>query len=158
MYAQLAFLGHDAGHRQIFHGRDANDRLGRALGGLIGISYGWWMGKHNRHHAQPNHEDADPDLDIFLLAFTRSQTRDRRALVRWTAKHQAALRSPLQPGPHSAWPPPLVTQGRPPARRTKLRRTGRRADRHRRLRARGAGHSPDRLLLRRVRRRTDVPV
>ncbi|WIX82846.1 acyl-CoA desaturase [Amycolatopsis carbonis] len=95
MSAQLAFLGHDAGHRQIFHGREANDRLGRVLGGLVGISYGWWMGKHNRHHAQPNHEDADPDLDIPLLAFTRSQTRDRRGLVRWTAKHQAALFFPL---------------------------------------------------------------
>ncbi|MGC7096057.1 fatty acid desaturase family protein [Amycolatopsis lurida] len=92
---QLAFLGHDAGHQQIFRGRHANDRLGRMLGGLVGLSYGWWMGKHTRHHANPNHEDDDPDLDIPLLAFTRGQTGGRRGLVRWTAKHQAGLFFPL---------------------------------------------------------------
>ncbi|SEP52355.1 fatty acid desaturase family protein [Amycolatopsis saalfeldensis] len=95
MSAQLAFLGHDAGHRQVFRRRVANDRLGRVLAGLVGISYGWWMGKHTLHHAQPNHEGADPDLDIPLLAFTSGQSRDRRGLVHWTAKHQAALFFPL---------------------------------------------------------------
>ncbi|WP_442874389.1 fatty acid desaturase family protein [Amycolatopsis sp. NBC_00438] len=95
MYAQLAFLGHDAGHRQIFRSRRANDRVGYALGGIVGMSYGWWMGNHTRHHANPNHEDDDPDLDIPLLAFTRGQTDGRRGLFRWTARHQAALFFPL---------------------------------------------------------------
>ncbi|MFE3174691.1 fatty acid desaturase family protein [Amycolatopsis sp. NPDC059090] len=95
MFTQIAFLGHDAGHNQIFRTGPANDRVGRMLGGIVGISYGWWMGKHTRHHANPNHEDEDPDLDIPLLAFTRGQSRDRSGLVRWTAKHQAALFFPL---------------------------------------------------------------
>ncbi|ALG06279.1 fatty acid desaturase family protein [Kibdelosporangium phytohabitans] len=95
MFAQIAFLGHDAGHKQIFRTRRANDVLGYAFGGIVGISYGWWMGTHTRHHANPNHEDEDPDLDIPLLAFTHGQSRNRRGLVRWTAKHQAALFFPL---------------------------------------------------------------
>jgi len=95
MFAQLAFLGHDAGHGQIFRSRRANDLVGYGLGGLVGISYGWWMGKHTRHHANPNHEDDDPDIDIPLLAFTRRQSDDRHGFFRWTASHQAALFFPL---------------------------------------------------------------
>ncbi|SES42515.1 fatty acid desaturase family protein [Actinokineospora terrae] len=95
MSTQLAFLGHDAGHRQVLRSGRANDRLGRVLAGLVGISYGWWMGKHTRHHAKPNHEDEDPDLDIPILAFTRDQSRGRSGFVRWTAKHQAVLFFPL---------------------------------------------------------------
>ncbi|GLZ39901.1 acyl-CoA desaturase [Actinokineospora sp. NBRC 105648] len=95
MFAQLAFLGHDAGHRQILRSGRANDRIGHTLAGFVGISYGWWMGKHTRHHANPNHEDEDPDLDIPILAFTRNQTQGRGGFVRWTAKNQAALFFPL---------------------------------------------------------------
>jgi fatty acid desaturase len=92
---QVAFLGHDAGHKQAFAGRPANDVLGFANAGLVGVSYGWWVGKHNRHHANPNHEDDDPDLDIPLLAFTAGQGRTKRGLQRWTTKNQAFLFLPL---------------------------------------------------------------
>ncbi|WP_410656880.1 fatty acid desaturase family protein [Amycolatopsis sp. lyj-112] len=95
MFAQVAFLGHDAGHNQIFRTGRANDRAGYAFGGIVGMSYGWWMGKHTRHHANPNHEDDDPDLDIPLLAFTRGQSGEKSGFVRWTSKHQAALFFPL---------------------------------------------------------------
>ena len=45
--------------------------LGILHGNLgIGLSYGWWVDKHNRHHAHPNTEDADPDIAIGALAFT----------------------------------------------------------------------------------------
>jgi fatty acid desaturase len=95
VFAQIAFLGHDAGHNQIFRTGRANDRLGYAFGGLIGMSYGWWMGKHSRHHANPNHEGDDPDIDIPLLAFTRRQSYEKSGFVRWTSKHQAFLFFPL---------------------------------------------------------------
>lgn len=95
MFAQVAFLGHDAGHNQIFRTGRANDRFGYAFGGIVGMSYGWWMGKHTRHHASPNHEDDDPDVDIPLLAFTRRQSGEKSGFVRWTSKHQAALFFPL---------------------------------------------------------------
>jgi fatty acid desaturase len=95
MYTQLAFIGHDAGHKQIFRGRRGNDVVGYLHGGLVGLSYDWWVGKHTRHHANPNHEDDDPDLDIPVLAFTRDQARDKRGFLRWMARHQAALFFPL---------------------------------------------------------------
>jgi fatty acid desaturase len=95
MFTQLAFIGHDAGHKQIFRGRHSNDAVGYLHGGLVGLSYDWWVGKHTRHHANPNHEDDDPDLDIPVLAFTRDQGRSKRGFLRWMAKHQAALFFPL---------------------------------------------------------------
>jgi fatty acid desaturase len=95
VFTHVAFLGHDAGHKQIFRSKWANDSLGYLAGALVGLSFGWWMGKHNRHHANPNHEDDDPDLDIAILAFTDRQTRGRSAFYRWTAGHQAYLFFPL---------------------------------------------------------------
>ncbi|WP_158895881.1 fatty acid desaturase family protein [Amycolatopsis anabasis] len=92
---QFAFIGHDAGHRQIFRSRWRNDVVGRAHGALTGISYRWWVGKHNRHHANPNHEDDDPDIDIPALAFSRDQARRKRGVFRWVAKYQAFLFFPL---------------------------------------------------------------
>ncbi len=91
----LAFIGHDAGHRQILRGRQGNDAVGMVCAGLVGISYGWWIGKHNLHHANPNHEDEDPDLDIPALAFTGGQGRAKRGVLRWMAKYQAFLFFPL---------------------------------------------------------------
>ncbi|WP_410614424.1 fatty acid desaturase family protein [Amycolatopsis sp. lyj-109] len=95
MFAQVAFLGHDAGHNQIFRSGRANDRAGYAFGAVVGMSYGWWMGKHSRHHANPNHEGDDPDIDIPLLAFSRGQAAEKSGFVRWTSKHQASLFFPL---------------------------------------------------------------
>ncbi|GAB3564346.1 acyl-CoA desaturase [Amycolatopsis endophytica] len=93
--AQLAFLGHDAGHKQIFRTRRPNDTIGTVHGGLIGMSYQSWISGHNKHHANPNHEEHDPDLDIPALAFTRGQASLKRGFLRWMAKHQAALFFPL---------------------------------------------------------------
>jgi fatty acid desaturase len=95
MFAQLSFIGHDAGHRQIFRTRRANDMVGLVHGGLVGLSYGWWIDQHNRHHAHPNHECRDPDIDIAVLAFTPEQGGAKRGLLRWMAKYQAWLFFPL---------------------------------------------------------------
>ncbi len=88
---QLAFIGHDAGHGQIFTRKRANDAIGYLHGCLIGMSFGAWVGKHNRHHAHPNHADVDPDIDIPVLAFSTDQAAQRRGPVRWAVSHQAAL-------------------------------------------------------------------
>jgi fatty acid desaturase len=95
-FTQIAFLGHDAGHRQIFGTRRANGLLGLVLGNLlIGVSYTWWVGKHNRHHSNPNHTDLDPDVTIGVLAFTAAQASDKRGLVRAVVRYQAYLFFPL---------------------------------------------------------------
>jgi fatty acid desaturase len=92
---QLSYLGHDSGHKQIFRGKQANDVVGHIAAALVGLSFGWWVAKHNRHHSHPNNEDSDPDLDIPILAFTENQSRGRRGLRHWTAAHQAYLFFPL---------------------------------------------------------------
>jgi fatty acid desaturase len=96
MFTQVGFLGHDAGHRQISGNRRASYILGILLGNLgIGLSYGWWVGKHNRHHANPNTEGADPDIAMKVLAFTPSQARASRGLSRMMFRYQAYLFFPL---------------------------------------------------------------
>jgi len=95
VFTQFAYVGHDAGHRQIFAARWRNDLVGYVHAAVTGISYRWWVDKHNRHHANPNHEDEDPDLDIPALAFTVEQARAKRGLTRWVAKYQAFLFFPL---------------------------------------------------------------
>jgi fatty acid desaturase len=96
-FTQVAFLGHDAGHQQIFARRRLNDQFGRLTGSLlIGLSYGWWVGKHNRHHANPNKEDHDPDIGDGVLAFTTRQAAARTHwLGRAVIRRQAWLFFPL---------------------------------------------------------------
>jgi fatty acid desaturase len=96
VFTQIAFLGHDAGHRQVFADGRANHTTGLLLGNLlVGVGFGWWMGKHSRHHANPNHEDEDPDVDIAVLAFSAEQAERKRGFFRWVVKHQAWLFFPL---------------------------------------------------------------
>jgi len=96
VFTQIGFLGHDAGHRQIFGTRRASYVAGLLLGNLgIGLSCGWWVDKHNRHHAHPNTEDADPDIAAGALAFTAAQARASRGLARLAFRYQAYLFFPL---------------------------------------------------------------
>jgi fatty acid desaturase len=96
VFAHVGFLGHDAGHQQIFRSRRWNDRLGLALSNLgVGLSYGWWVDKHNRHHQHPNEVGRDPDVERNVLAWTEQQARSQRGLLRIVARHQAALFFPL---------------------------------------------------------------
>jgi fatty acid desaturase len=96
VFTQIAFLGHDAGHRQMFASGKANYMTGLLLGNLgVGVGIGWWMGKHSRHHANPNHEDDDPDVDISVLAFSAEQAQNKRGFFRLIVKHQAFLFFPL---------------------------------------------------------------
>jgi fatty acid desaturase len=95
VFGQLGFVGHDAGHKQIFRTRRANDLVGYLHAGFTGLSYGWWVSKHNGHHANPNHEDSDPDMAIAALAFTLRQSGSRSGFLRWMARYQAFLFFPL---------------------------------------------------------------
>ena len=96
VFGQIGFLGHDAGHQQVFARRQANYVLGVLCADLgIGLSYGWWTGKHNRHHAHPNTEDVDPDIMIGPLAFSSARARAGRGVQRLLFRYQAYLLIPL---------------------------------------------------------------
>jgi fatty acid desaturase len=93
---QLAFLGHDAGHKQIFRSPRANQLLGIALANLgVGFSYGWWVDKHGRHHAHPNDEEKDPDIGAGALIFTPGQARASGRVARAFYRYQAWTFFPL---------------------------------------------------------------
>jgi fatty acid desaturase len=96
-FTQVAFLGHDAGHRQIFRSRRGNDVLGFVHGNLlVDLSFGWWVDKHNRHHAHPNTEGADPDIAAGALVFTAADAHARTGVLgRILARRQAWLFFPL---------------------------------------------------------------
>jgi fatty acid desaturase len=96
MFTQTGFVGHDAGHHQIAGSRRANQLLGLLHGNLgIGLAFGWWVDKHHRHHAHPNREGHDPDIDNDVVVFTEGAAGRLRGPRRWLARHQAALFFPL---------------------------------------------------------------
>ena len=94
--ARTAFIGHDAGHSQITADKSAARAIGLVHGNLLlGMSYAWWNDKHNRHHANPNHIDKDPDVVADVLVFTGEQAKVRSGFRRWLTRNQAWLFFPL---------------------------------------------------------------
>ncbi len=86
---QLVGLVHDAGHRAIFKSAKFNDYLGLAIFGPFGgVSYSWWYDKHNLHHASPNEEGIDPDINFPVVAFTKEQAKSKKGFFRWVVKYQ----------------------------------------------------------------------
>ena len=98
LFTQFAFLGHEASHRQVFASGKANDRFGRVLATFfVGISYAWWMTKHNRHHGNPNQIGRDPDLTPGFVAFTPEDAAAAKGFQAWTVRRQGWLFFPLLP-------------------------------------------------------------
>jgi fatty acid desaturase len=93
---QIAFFGHDAGHRQISRRPRTGRLLGMLTGNLLnGLSYGWWMDKHNAHHARPNDLRSDPDVHTGALVFDAGEATGRSGIAGWTTRHQAWLFFPM---------------------------------------------------------------
>jgi fatty acid desaturase len=85
-FAQIALVAHDLAHRQVFRTNGPSARAGRIAGNLaIGMSYGYWMDKHTRHHANPNHDDLDPDVGPGVLVWTPDAARGKGFLTRYQA-------------------------------------------------------------------------
>ncbi|MGH3308989.1 MAG: fatty acid desaturase family protein [Streptomyces sp.] len=96
VFGQFALVAHDLAHRQVFSKRRASEVGGRIVGNLgIGMSYGWWMNKHTRHHANPNHEELDPDVNPDILVWSQDQARAAKGLPRFIGRHQAGIFFPL---------------------------------------------------------------
>ena len=93
---QLGFQLHDSGHRQMFASPWKNALVGLVTADLmLGMSYGWWVQKHNRHHGNPNDVDLDPDIKVGAIAYTEQQAQARKGAGRLAAMYQAYLFFPL---------------------------------------------------------------
>jgi len=96
VFAQLGFLGHDAGHRQVARRADTSRLLGYVFANLLtGLSHGWWVDKHNAHHAHPNEVGSDPDVHPGIFIFDAESAATRRGAARWFTGHQAWLFFPM---------------------------------------------------------------
>lgn len=101
--AQLGFLAHDLGHKQVFRARGlgskqafdstkVNNWVGMLVANLlVGMGLYWWNEKHNAHHANPNHDGLDPDIDIPFMAFSEEQAVRKSGLSRIVTAYQAFL-------------------------------------------------------------------
>ena len=95
-FAQTALVAHDLAHRQVFRTKRPSEIFGRIAGNLgVGMSYGWWMDKHTRHHNNPNHDDLDPDVSPEVLIWATKSAIGRRGLAAFVTRHQAGLFFPL---------------------------------------------------------------
>ena len=93
---QMAFFSHDVAHRQVARRAAVRTMLCLAHGNLAnGLSYGWWVAKHNAHHAHPNDLETDPDVAVGAFVWDASQVGARRGVGAWLARHQAALFFPM---------------------------------------------------------------
>ncbi|MFB7614239.1 fatty acid desaturase family protein [Kitasatospora sp. NPDC056181] len=96
VFGQIALVAHDLAHKQVFTSRRASEGWGIFVADLLlGMSYGWWMNKHNRHHANPNHEEKDPDVSPDILVWSKRQASAAKGLPRFVGKHQSRLFFPL---------------------------------------------------------------
>ncbi|WP_433220912.1 fatty acid desaturase family protein [Dactylosporangium sp. CS-047395] len=95
-FTQLALVAHDLAHRQVFRTKRPSEIAGMVAGNIgIGMSYGWWMDKHTRHHNNPNHDDLDPDVAPEVLIWATESAFGRRGLKGFITRHQAGLFFPL---------------------------------------------------------------
>lgn len=93
---QFGFLGHDLAHRQVFDSARVNVWAARVVAGLFtGLSYTWWLGKHNAHHRGPNQEALDPDIGPGVLAFTPAAAAARTGVAAWLTRRQGWAFFPL---------------------------------------------------------------
>ena len=96
VFAQLGFLGHDAGHRQVARRARTSRLLGFVFANLLtGLSHGWWVDKHNAHHAHPNEVGSDPDVHPGVFVFDPDSAATRRGAAGWFTRHQAWMFFPL---------------------------------------------------------------
>ncbi|MGP3923905.1 fatty acid desaturase family protein [Streptomyces sp. 8N616] len=95
-FTQSGFRGHEAGHRQLFRSKRANNMTGLVFGNLfIGLGFGWWVAKHNRHHAHPNQIGRDPDIETGAVVFNGHDAPGRSGLAGFITRHQATLFFPM---------------------------------------------------------------
>jgi fatty acid desaturase len=80
---QIGLLMHDVGHLQAFTRRWLNRAVCLLCGNLlIGVSSGWWVRFHNRHHSYPNHRRNDPTVARRMAMFAELDAPQQPGLLR----------------------------------------------------------------------------
>jgi fatty acid desaturase len=93
---QFSFVTHEAAHRQVFTSGKRNDNTARILANaVVGISYSWWMGKHTRHHANPNTVGKDPDIESDFIMFQEEKAAETKGLTNAFVRRQGWLFFPI---------------------------------------------------------------
>ncbi|MBI3397484.1 acyl-CoA desaturase [Candidatus Woesebacteria bacterium] len=92
---QIAGLVHDAGHRTVFNSTKNNDLFGYFCSAFVVIPFSRWKTRHNAHHANPNEEGEDPDINIPVVSFTEEHLRSRSKFERSLLKYQAYIYYPI---------------------------------------------------------------
>ncbi len=89
---QVALLGHDAGHLEVFKESRKNWVLGQLCWTLIvGVGFWYWNDRHNRHHGHTNDVAEDPDIQgsgLLALNFTEQEGVTRSGWRRIALKYQ----------------------------------------------------------------------
>ncbi|CAN5594245.1 acyl-CoA desaturase [soil metagenome] len=89
LFTQAAFLGHDGAHRQIFVSSKRNEAVARIISNVVvGLSYGWWMNKHGKHHANPNKVGKDGDIKGGALVFVAEDAQKLTGVKAWLIARQ----------------------------------------------------------------------
>ncbi len=93
---QIAFLTHDAAHRQMFESGKRGEWFSRIVANMVvGLGYGWWMNKHSRHHANPNKIGKDGDIAPGAIAFVKEDAEARTGIKRWLTAKQGYYFFPI---------------------------------------------------------------
>jgi fatty acid desaturase len=96
---QVALVGHDAGHMAVFRRARHNHLLGLICWSLTaGVGYWYWTDRHNRHHANTNDLEDDPDLGwTALIAHDEAAAASRRGWLRVITPYQAFVAAAFVP-------------------------------------------------------------
>jgi fatty acid desaturase len=91
-FVQVALIGHDAGHLEVFKATRKNWALGQLCWSLIaGVGFWYWNDRHNRHHGHTNDVAEDPDIQgkgLLAITFTEQEGATRRGWRRIAIKYQ----------------------------------------------------------------------
>jgi len=85
---QCAGVFHDAGHRAIFKSTKNNDIIGYIYAGILAYTFSKWKTNHAKHHANPNEDEMDPDIERPMFSFNSRQLRKKKGLWRFVSKLQ----------------------------------------------------------------------
>lgn len=86
---QISGFFHDSGHRAIFKSSKNNDILGYFSCFFLAYVYKKWRVNHNKHHANPNEEDMDPDIERPMFSFNEKQMKSKKGI--WKTISQLQL-------------------------------------------------------------------